>query len=146
MSILKIAENCNGGWIFLFWVPCFNTGSPLLARGIPYLENYSFRTHWITPACAGNTGCIPLSQNPPWDHSRLRGEYIGNCKHEGCYMGSPPLTRGILSMIETSINAARITPAYAGNTVGGLITSDIKWDHPRLRGEYFCGHSLPLLF
>ena len=30
----------------------------------------------------------------------------------------------------------RITPAYAGNTIGGMVSSDGDQDHPRICGEH----------
>ena len=54
-------------------------------------------------------------------------------------LGSPPPTRGTLYSCAVVSELARITPAYAGNTLvkdGYLIASK---DHPRLRGEHFAG-------
>ena len=53
-----------------------------------------------------------------------------------CEKGSPPLTRGIPFFWTGSAQAARITPAYAGNTSSLLRFLTRLWDHPRLRGEY----------
>lgn len=65
-----------GVWIFLFWVPCFNTGSPLLARGIQDVFPCLGIHLGITPACAGNTR-LPLNVCIfGRDHPRLRGEYV----------------------------------------------------------------------
>ena len=58
--------------------------------------------------------------------------------------GSPPLTRGILSITMVPSACPRITPAYAGNTVCiDCIFRSIE-DHPRLRGEYrISSHFVP---
>ena len=51
-------------------------------------------------------------------------------------MGSPPHTRGTLTILQRSIRMIRITPAYAGNTVtSGKLNHPIR-DHPRIRGEH----------
>ena len=51
-------------------------------------------------------------------------------------LGSPPLTRGILSGDAGAGLSDRITPAYAGNTDIQCTGNPSQWDHPRLRGEY----------
>ena len=93
--------------------------------------------HGITPAYAGNTivpGCFAVFR---WDHPRLRGEYQVESDDRRTIQGSPPLTRGILSITMVPSACPRITPAYAGNTVCiDCIFRSIE-DHPRLRGEYY---------
>ena len=51
--------------------------------------------------------------------------------------GSPPLARGIPSILTSGLRCPRITPACAGNTNKYLTFCEYPWDHPRLRGEYF---------
>ena len=51
-------------------------------------------------------------------------------------MGSPPPTRGILSISLVLDVVFGITPAYAGNTSRHAVEFPLAWDHPRLRGEY----------
>ena len=70
------------------------------------------------------------------DHPRLRGEHLKLLSSPAISKGSPPPTRGTpLCSLSKSI-IARITPAYAGNTVAPSAVATIKWDHPRLRGEH----------
>ena len=71
----------------------------------------------ITPACAGNTagGAPDLRCNR--DHPRLRGEYLFQ-RYNGLHSaGSPPLARGILTMLMIQDGIEGITPACAGNTL-----------------------------
>ena len=51
-------------------------------------------------------------------------------------MGSPPHTRGILSVTIPDSVTYRITPAYAGNTNFVILSLAQSGDHPRIRGEY----------
>ena len=91
----------------------------------------------ITPACAGNTagGAPDLRCNR--DHPRLRGEYLFQ-RYNGLHSaGSPPLARGILTMLMIQDGIEGITPACAGNTRLNHPHDLTPRDHPRLRGEYF---------
>ena len=112
-------------------------GSPPLTRGIHSVDDGQQQPHGITPAYAGNTivpGCFAVFR---WDHPRLRGEYQVESDDRRTIQGSPPLTRGILSITMVPSACPRITPAYAGNTVCiDCIFRSIE-DHPRLRGEYY---------
>ena len=51
-------------------------------------------------------------------------------------VGSPPHTRGTLTVEDCIINIARITPAYAGNTLYYISQYTNFQDHPRIRGEH----------
>ena len=44
--------------------------------------------------------------------------------------------RGIHKMRSLLASIPRITPVYAGNTRNGQTVLFIRWDHPRLCGEY----------
>ena len=70
------------------------------------------------------------------DHPRLRGEYEQYLQVMLHKKGSPPLARGIRSLILSGGSVRRITPACAGNTYEGGFHERGSWDHPRLRGEY----------
>ena len=90
----------------------------------------------IIPALAGNT-CPPTLQSyRSSDHPRSRGEYPRLQLPAGNALGSSPLSRGILNVIQPPENAVRIIPALAGNT--GICSSQraTRTDHPRSRGEY----------
>ena len=91
-------------------------GSPPLARGIHRIISVNVNLPGITPACAGNTLDCRLIQLSPWDHPRLRGEYVTQHIRRGKKMGSPPLARGIPQKFKRLTGIVRITPACAGNT------------------------------
>ena len=110
-----------------------------------------------TPAYAGNTS-DPSSTIPVFrDHPRLRGEYGRLPVPLIVPVGSPPLARGIQSVMLEPSPPRRITPACAGNTKRSMVEllfcmgspplargippcfpQRAPWsgDHPRLRGEY----------
>ncbi len=94
----------------------------------------------ITPAYAGNThGCFSDCSTVK-DHSRLRGEHRSQIHHGSPLKGSLPPTRGTLKTTVTTIVNARITPAYAGNTIFCYFHCSFFEDHSRLRGE----HAVPV--
>ena len=70
------------------------------------------------------------------DHPRLRGEHLELIGSNNINVGSPPPTRGTPEKMVLDIYSHRITPAYAGNTLVGIIHSIQYGDHPRLRGEH----------
>ena len=89
-----------------------------------------------TPAYAGNTS-DPSSTIPVFrDRPRLRGEYGRLPVPLIVPVGSPPLARGIQSVMLEPSPPRRITPACAGNTHGRRLDVLVIGDHPRLRGEY----------
>ena len=92
----------------------------------------------ITPACAGNIHPGNILSWVPRDHPRLRGEYAPRWIMSISLSGSPPLAQGILIVVFAHDLHAGITPAYAGNTNSALHGGSLRWDHPRLRGEYAC--------
>ena len=51
-------------------------------------------------------------------------------------MGSSPLSRGIHRRYRAGVEAARIIPALAGNTLPSDSRKSADRDHPRSRGEY----------
>ena len=140
-SLMTVAQSrdhprLRGEYYQLLWFRQPVPGSPPLTRGIQSaLIAYSVPLR-ITPAYAGNTESPPTSFQVCWDHPRLRGEYASIPRYENPCLGSPPLTRGIQSPFWASACAARITPAYAGNTSPHSASCSDSWDHPRLRGEY----------
>ena len=111
-------------------------GSPPLARGIPPRLQKLRINKGITPACAGNTGCLLSPQSYRRDHPRLRGEYANTNVSMMGETGSPPLARGIPKTGDAVDLKQGITPACAGNTVCVVSVSSEQKDHPRLRGEY----------
>ena len=111
-------------------------GSPPHTRGIHRLIQGKRFLLGITPAYAGNTGGGDMLSSKYEDHPRIRGEYSPACERLRLTKGSPPHTRGILSVFLTRSFSNRITPAYAGNTSCDVKISDLFRDHPRIRGEY----------
>ena len=111
-------------------------GSPPLARGIHIFKTGYYDGIGITPACAGNTSCLPCPNCAKWDHPRLRGEYFFHLSLAHHKLGSPPLAQGILVLTCNHIAFVGITPACAGNTSERNTEGSEIWDHPRLRGEY----------
>ena len=71
----------------------------------------------ITPAYAGTTRFLVVCVCLVWDHPRLRGNYMTIMGGRYAGMGSPPLTRELLSVTNC-------------HSIG-------QKDHPRLRGNYF---------
>ena len=111
-------------------------GSPPLTRGILLAYAIFPGMYGITPAHAGNTGWVCVRANRVRDHPRSRGEYHLRLLSVILYLGSPPLTRGILIFALHSLYTIRITPAHAGNTFLLQVLRNIFRDHPRSRGEY----------
>ena len=54
-------------------------------------------------------------------------------------MGSPPLTRELLDLVNHLFSGAGITPAYTGTTYYAIKKGRWYRDHPRLRGNYIRG-------
>ena len=116
-------------------------GSPLLARGVPKINNYTKGNCRITPACAGSTFNTVNIFNVIKDHPCLRGEYFLIFHLSLHMLGSPLLARGVLVLVDLQMILYRITPACAGSTRIIFSTFLNPQDHPCLRGEY-----VPLLF
>ena len=110
-------------------------GSPPLTRGIDIGGVRSRLIRGITPAYAGNR----RESRPQWrccrDHPRLRGEQTAGHWTVEIKSGSPPLTRGTVSIPPYFSSTAGITPAYAGNRARKCTAAEKSEDHPRLRGE-----------
>ena len=111
-------------------------GSPPLTRGIHSQKKKQRRLSRFTPAHAGNTHPEILFLLRLQVHPRSRGEYKALDLFRGFYLGSPPLTRGILSNYFFLPLRYRFTPAHAGNTVLTAALSLSIEVHPRSRGEY----------
>ena len=70
-----------------------------------------------------------------WDHPRLCGEKLAFLSESYTIPGSPPPMRGKVDQKQLSVDANRITPAYAGKRQACPHTCGSRWDHPRLCGE-----------
>ena len=70
------------------------------------------------------------------DHPRIRGEHEAGGRQVYIAQGSSPHSRGTLSCLKLVMPAARIIPAFAGNTLRRLESMFADGDHPRIRGEH----------
>ena len=120
---------------------CTAEGSPPPTRGTPITPPCTMGCPGITPAYAGNTSKLFFAPGCMRDHPRLRGEHVPVCQTSVTSLGSPPPTRGTLSIREELVKDFRITPAYAGNTGKKYFTCFPSQDHPRLRGEHSHEHN-----
>ena len=75
-------------------------------------------------------GLIDVRDNP-----RLRGELRFHLLGARFLIGSSPLARGTLLLIQSLSKHVRFIPACAGNSVSDLIGFGSSAVHPRLRGE-----------
>ena len=65
----------------------------------------------------------------------MRGEQVGKIAHVCPQLGSPPLARGTVRILEDNGTYVGITPACAGNSNRYICRLSRGGDHPRLRGE-----------
>ena len=97
----------------------------------------------ITPAYAGNTRVVlPYTKNKQ-DHPRVCGKHYESHVTKQKFLGSPPRMRETLKFISIRSKAARITPAYAGNTARLTPSLLANWDHPRVCGKHLTETNLP---
>ena len=89
----------------------------------------------ITPAYAGKSPIEARRIRKKQDHPRLRGEKLPGLLLSPVMAGSPPLTRGKVSVPSVMSKLRGITPAYAGKSSGCDFCSGCIKDHPRLRGD-----------
>ena len=104
--------------------------------GTTLIRKLASKTSRITPAYAGTTSGEWIGDVNKRDHPRLRGNYLMQRRPHCMRMGSPPLTRELLSAVIFRHGWVRITPAYAGTTICNCVCSVSPRDHPRLRGNY----------
>ena len=112
------------------------TGSPPHTRGTLVVNAFIFYAIGITPAYAGNTYKHRRIHISTKDHPRIRGEHHRQFHLQVWILGSPPHTRGTLSLSPGYQRKVRITPAYAGNTILIACQPSAVQDHPRIRGEH----------
>ena len=115
---------------------CRLPGSPPHTRGIRPFLIVSHALLGFTPAYAGNTIVDNLTTGIDKVHPRIRGEYAASRTSGTLAVGSPPHTRGILSVCKYYKGVLRFTPAYAGNTKDYKTLEKAQKVHPRIRGEY----------
>ena len=89
----------------------------------------------ITPAGAGKTFSELNKRTTNQDHPRRCGENSGVLFAGRRQSGSPPQVRGKHYDTHTCSMFNGITPAGAGKTINGRLSSESEEDHPRRCGE-----------
>ena len=89
----------------------------------------------ITPAYAGKRGHKVRLQAAGRDHPRVCGEKAVIHLKVRFFTGSPPRMRGKDVPWSFNQGLGGITPAYAGKSAFGLLSSAESGDHPRVCGE-----------
>ena len=96
---------------------------------------YDLRWMGITPAWAGKRPVAHAGKELIEDHPRVGGEKRFSAVFHLATSGSPPRGRGKVRGLLFSSHCARITPAWAGKSVGALNVPLPPEDHPRMGGE-----------
>ena len=104
-------------------------------RGKPLCKGRGRARGRITPAHAGKTFLIYLSNFMRTDHPRACGENRELSFAASMQRGSPPRMRGKPRKFERSASQIRITPAHAGKTTKAQRLLPMRSDHPRACGE-----------
>ena len=89
----------------------------------------------ITPAQAGKSLFCFTAAVPIQDHPRMGGEKPKEQRGDIVQQGSPPRRRGKGLNGLNGAASSRITPAWAGKRPGGIPSSMVVRDHPRVGGE-----------
>ena len=88
----------------------------------------------LIPAYAGRTS-VPLRfPHRSWAHPRLRGADFSGHFFSLMMLGSSPLTRGGLVLLDGRSRQSGLIPAYAGRTHHATVIPTAATAHPRLRG------------
>ena len=93
-------------------------GSPPHGRGKVLHRRKQEQRNRITPAWAGKSSHEALEVVPQEDHPRMGGEKEVATYADGIMEGSPPHGRGKVCFGRRSVRPARITPAWAGKSIG----------------------------
>ena len=91
----------RGEYLRITWKPAPRVGSSPLSRGILLTGGQQKSPEWIIPALAGNTVSRSFFTSHNRDHPRSRGEYPVLAELWEQFMGSSPLSRGILWPIQS---------------------------------------------
>ena len=113
----------------------FKRGSPPHGRGKDRTEKHKQRRRRITPAWAGKSSLIGVTDIAPVDHPRMGGEKFGAVVRHCRVLGSPPHGRGKAYSTTTTTTSYRITPAWAGKSNNQPVATGFCRDHPRMGGE-----------
>ena len=121
------------------------TGSSPLARGFRSTGAAGTTPARIIPARAGFTARRHRRHRPPSDHPRSRGVYSWSPATCPNAWGSSPLARGLRASLLLIAAIAGIIPARAGFTRRRRPGPRPRQDHPRSRGVYDDGKSVPVV-
>ena len=110
-------------------------GSPPRVRGTDPALLRPCHSRWITPACAGNRSSFTVKFSGQGDHPRVCGEQCNGSPEGGGAEGSPPRVRGTGRGGAGAPGIVGITPACAGKSSSGSLSSMDIQDHPRVCGE-----------
>ena len=94
------------------------------------------RVFRIIPAYAGSTPSGFTGCRSTGDHPRIRGEHSTTRPLGEDLPGSSPHTRGAPRRRSARRCRLGIIPAYAGSTNLHHYLQEMRWDHPRIRGEH----------
>ena len=123
----------------------FHLGSSPHTRGAHRLLYYDTDSVRIIPAYAGSTGSTSAADASGADHPRIRGEHPVRGLLLSGDRGSSPHTRGAHRLYLSAPDRHRIIPAYAGSTSSAIMSSRVREDHPRIRGEHYVNSVYPAL-
>ena len=110
-------------------------GSPPRMRGKETSSVWVTCLCRITPAYAGKRLDNLQRPSSKRDHPRVCGEKLPTPESLTERTGSPPRMRGKVSTLLLDYTSNRITPAYAGKSLGRIPNEAKPWDHPRVCGE-----------
>ena len=115
-------------------------GSSPLTRGKQGDRSGLQRRVGLIPAHAGKTDTGGVSTYGHGAHPRSRGENTYAGEDRNLALGSSPLTRGKLHVLQAEGHALGLIPAHAGKTRAASPCPTFHPAHPRSRGE---NHGLP---
>ena len=110
---------------------------PPRARRIHGRQGFTRIKHGTTSACAENTKSERMSDAPPRNYLRVRGEYSGIRQWACTQAELPPRARRIRSPSGSRASSMGTTSACAENTRKGLLLRLRDGNYLRVRGEYF---------
>ena len=111
---------------------------PPRARRIHGRQGFTRIKHGTTSACAENTKSERMSDAPPRNYLRVRGEYSGIRQWACTQAELPPRARRILGDKAMGLHPGGTTSACAENTVTIRVEGFQHGNYLRVRGEY--GH------
>ena len=120
----RFRRRCGGAW-----------GSSPLTRGKRRCRRRRRDDLGLIPAHAGKTQVSARLRGATRAHPRSRGENGVAVGRHGEACGSSPLTRGKHVGHSEGCRLERLIPAHAGKTGFQASLWDVRWAHPRSRGE-----------